>query len=111
MALIGNIYIDAGSSYSNTITVTQPNGAPLDLTGYTVASQMRKSYNSSTAFNLNATIYSASEGKVKLLLSPQQSEDISPGRWLYDLEITSPSGVRTRVVEGIATVSAQITKI
>lgn len=111
MATIGNLFVDAGSSYSNIITVTATNGQPLDLTGYTVASQMRKSYQSSTAFNFNASIYQAESGKVRLQLTPSQSEVIPAGRWLYDVEITSPTGNKLRVVEGIVTVTPQITQI
>lgn len=111
MATIANIFIDQGSNYSNIVTVDAASGAAIDLTGYTVASQMRKSYGSSTAYNLNASIYSALAGKLRIQLSATQSEAIPPGRYLYDVEITSPAGVRTRVVEGVATVTPQITQI
>jgi len=111
MATVSNLFVDAGANYSNIITVAASNGQPLDLTGYTVASQMRKSYQSSTAYNFTASIYNAATGKVRLQLSDTQSAAIPAGRWLYDVEITSPSGTKTRVVEGIVTVSPQITQI
>ena len=111
MATISNLYVDAGSTYSNIITVSASNGQPLDLTGYTVASQMRKSYASSTSYNFTSSIYNAAQGKVRLQLTNLQSEAIPAGRWLYDVEIKSPSGTVTRVVEGIVTVNPQITQI
>lgn len=111
MATIANIFIDQGANYSNIITVSGTNGSALDLTGYTVASQMRKSYSSSTAHNLNAAVYNAASGQVRMTLTAAQSEAIPPGRYLYDLEITSGSGAKTRVVEGVATVTPQITQI
>ena len=111
MATVSNLFVDAGANYSNIITVAASNGQPLDLTGYTVASQMRKSYQSSTAYNFTASVYNAATGKVRLQLSATQSSAIPAGRWLYDVEITSPSGTKTRVVEGIVTVSPQITQI
>jgi hypothetical protein len=111
MATVSNLFVDAGANYSNIITVAASNGQPLDLTGYTVASQMRKSYQSSTAYNFTASVYNAATGKVRLQLSDTQSAAIPAGRWLYDVEITSPSGTKTRVVEGIVTVSPQITQI
>jgi len=111
MATISNLYVDAGSTYSNMITVAASNGQALDLTGYTVASQMRKSYQSSTAYTFNASIFNPIRGKIRLELTDEQSESIPPGRWLYDVEIESPTGQRTRVVEGVVTVNPQITKI
>jgi len=111
MATVSNLFVDAGANYSNIITVAASNGQALDLTGYTVASQMRKSYQSSTAYNFSASVYQAATGKVRLQLTDTQSAAIPAGRWLYDVEITSPSGTKTRVVEGIVTVSPQITQI
>lgn len=111
MATVSNLFVDAGASYSNIISVAATNGQPLNLTGYSVASQMRKSYQSSTAYNFTASVFNAEQGKVRLQLTPQQSEVIPAGRWLYDVEITSPSGSKTRVVEGIVTVNPQITQI
>jgi hypothetical protein len=111
MATISNLYVDGGSTYSNIITVSASNGQPLNLTNYTVASQMRKSYQSSVAYAFTASIYSAANGKVRLQLTDEQSAAIPAGRWLYDVEITSPSGTTTRVVEGIVTINPQITQI
>lgn len=111
MAIIANLYVDQGSDYSNIITVAGTGGTPVNLAGFTVASQIRKSYSSSTAYSFNATVYDAETGKVRLQLTAAQSEAITPGRYLYDLEITSAGGVKTRVVEGIVVITPQITKI
>lgn len=111
MATISNLFVDAGSDYSNIITVSASNGMALDLSNYTVKSQMRKSYSSTVAYAFTASIYNATTGKVRLQLTAAQSEAIPPGRWLYDVEITSASGTKTRVVEGIVTVTPQITQI
>lgn len=110
MANISNLYVDAGSTYSNIITITGSNGAPLNLTGYTVASQIRKSYQSSTAYAFTASVYDAAAGKIRLQLTAGTSESIPAGRWLYDVEITS-GATKTRVVEGILTITPQITQI
>jgi hypothetical protein len=111
MATVANIFIDQGADYSNIITVGSSSGAPLNLTGYTVASQIRKSYSSSIAYNFTASIFSASEGRVRVQLTASASGAIPPGRYLYDVEITSSSGTKTRVVEGIVTVNPEITQI
>ena len=111
MATVANIFIDQGSDYSNIITVAATNGQALDLSGYTVASQIRKSYTSTTAYPFTASVYNAAQGKVRITLTAAQSELIPPGRYLYDLEITSSAGAKRRVIEGIVTVTPQITKV
>lgn len=111
MASITNLFVDQGSDYSNIITVESANGVGLDLTEYTVKSQMRKSYTSSTAYDFTAVVSSAVDGQITLSLSSADSEEIPPGRYLYDVEITSPINKKTRVVEGIATITPQITQV
>ena len=112
MAQISNLFVDAGSTYSSIITVFGSNSQPLDLSSYTVASQMRKSYQSSTAYAFTTSVYSASAGQIRLQLTDEQSEAIPAGRYLYDVEIeNTTTGARKRVVEGIVTVTPQITKV
>ena len=111
MASISNLYIDAGSTFSAIISVSGSSGTPLNLTGYTVASQIRKSYGSITVYAFTSTIYDAVTGKVRLVLSSTISSSIKPGRYLYDIEVTSPSNEKLRVVEGLVIITPEITKI
>ena len=63
MAVISNIFIDAGTDFSTTVTVTDSTGSAVNLTGYShAAAQIRKTYESSSAtvaftitFNSDAT--------------------------------------------------------
>jgi hypothetical protein len=113
MATISNLYIDAGSLFSVIVSVKDSNQNPMNLTGFTVASQIRKSYGSTTAYNFNASVYDALSGKIKLQLSSEQSSAIKPGRYLYDIEVSSVAtpGQKTRVVEGLVIITPEITKI
>jgi hypothetical protein len=111
VATVTNLYVDQGSYYRTHITVSNTDGTPLDLSGYTAASQMRKSYQSSTAYNFTTSISNPSEGRVRIELSSEQSRLIPAGKYLYDLEITATSGEKSRVVEGMVIISPEITKI
>ena len=48
MAIIANLYIDQGTDFSITVDCTDVSGEVLNLTGYTAAAQIRKTYSSST---------------------------------------------------------------
>ena len=48
MAIIQNLTIDQGTTWSIIINVTDASGDIKDLTNYTVRSQMRKSYYTNT---------------------------------------------------------------
>jgi hypothetical protein len=110
MAAITNFYIDTGSTFGAVITVKGSDGLPLNLTGYTTASYIRKSYASSTYIDFNATIFSTAGGQVRVSLTDEQSTGIKPGRYMYDIEIENSIGERLRVSEGIIIFTPQITK-
>lgn len=110
MAIKANLVIDQGASFSADIDLVDSNDEIYDLTGYTVASQMRKNYTSSAAVTFVCSTYGAN-GKIFLTLTSDTTSNIEPGRYLYDVEITSPGGVKTRVVEGVVTVTPGITRI
>jgi hypothetical protein len=110
MAIKANLVVDQGTSFSATIDLTDASGVVFNLTGYTVAAQMRKNYASSTAVNFTSS-HTGVNGKINLTLLPNTTNALSPGRYLYDVEITSSGGAVTRVVEGIVTVTPGITRI
>ena len=110
MAIKANLVVDQGSSFSATIDVTNADGTVFNLTGYTVAAQMRKNYTSSVAVTFSST-HSNTGGAITLSLLPATTSTIEPGRYLYDVEIRSAGGSITRVVEGMVTVTPGMTRI
>lgn len=110
MAVYSNLTVDQGSDVTFTIDVTDTNGDILNLTGYSAAGQIRKSFSSSTAVDFTATITNATRGEVTLQLSNTQTNAMKAGRYLYDVEITSSGGAKTRVLEGQLEVMAGVTQ-
>ena len=110
MAGFAEIQIEQGASFSTTITVNDSTGAYTNLTNYTAAAQLRKSYYSSTANNFTVTVSNAANGELTLVLSSANTANLTPGRMVYDLLITSPTSIKTRVVEGIATILPSVTR-
>jgi hypothetical protein len=83
----------------------------MNLTGYTVKSQFRKSYQSSSATSFTASVYDATAGKIRLQLNPTDTSSVQAGRYLYDIELTSSSGDKSRALEGLVILTPEITKI
>lgn len=110
MATVSNLYLDQGSDFSVIVTLKNQNGTPINLTGYTIASQFRKSYQSSSSTNFTTSIYNAAEGKVRLQLTAAASSAIAAGRYLYDVEITAGNGEKKRALEGIIVITPEITR-
>ena len=110
MAIISNLTIDQGSTFSASIDITDTEDNVLVLTGYTVAGQIRKTYDSSTAVSFSASVSNASTGEVTISLTPAQTNALVAGRYVYDVEITSAGGTVTRVIEGQLEVTPGVTQ-
>lgn len=112
MGAKANIIIDQGADYSTVLTVTNDDGTATNLDGYTAAGEMRKHYTSSgiTATFVISFSNDRSDGLITISLPRSTTTNIPAGRYVYDVEITSAGDKRTRLVEGIATVTPQVTQ-
>lgn len=109
MAIKANIVIDQGVDYSTNVTLTDEEENVIDLTGYTANSQIRKTFTSSNAVTFSTSITPAL-GVVTLSLTANQTASIVAGRYVYDVFLTNGSGVKSRIVEGIVTVTPRVTQ-
>ena len=111
MATISNLFIDQDADFTTTVTVNDSNGSALDLTGYTALAMIRKTYQSSTATTFTSAFVSPrTTGQITISLTDVQTAALEDGRYVYDLVITDSSGIKTRVVEGIATVRPSVSR-
>ena len=109
MATKANLVIDQGADFSTVISIADLNDQAIDLSNYTGAAQIRKHYTSSNSVNFSVNVDGVT-GEVTLALTAVQTEAMQGGRYVYDLEIISPTGVKSRIVEGISTVTPGVTR-
>lgn len=111
MADFVEIDIEAGANFGLEITFQNDNGSAINLTNYTISSQLRKSYYSSSAVNFTITVSTPLDGLAEIDLSANTTANISPGRYVFDvLLVENTSQFTTRAIEGIATVLPRVTK-
>lgn len=108
MAIKANLLIDQGTTFSTRLSITDSNGQNINLTGFSAAAQMRKHYTSSNAVNFMTSL--TNTGFVTLGLSADTTANLAPGRYVYDVELTDSQGRISRIVEGIVTVSPNVTR-
>ena len=103
-----NISIPQGSDFSETFVSTESNGTTSNLAGYSGSAKMKKhpGATTSTSFTVNIT---AATGEVAIALTSGTTTSLEPGRYYYDVKLTSGSGAVSRLVEGMAFVRAGIT--
>lgn len=108
MAAKIHIVIDQGTTFKTAFVIHDSLDEPINFTGYTANSQMRKSYSSSTSHAFGVAL--ASNGQVALSMSANTTSNIVAGRYVYDVEVEDTTGARSRIVEGIVTVTPQVTR-
>jgi hypothetical protein len=101
-----------GETFSRTVTWSV-NGAPVDLTGYTAAMQVRASYSSATAIisltNGSGITLGGAAGTIQLNISAVTTAALTAGTYVYDLELTY-AGTVTRLLEGQFVVTPEVTQ-
>lgn len=123
-----NFTIEQGATVDFEVSYKDANLEPVDLTGYQARMQLRPKPTSTdvyitlssslepcgTGLNLSGShgLNPPTSGTIGVYISAQSSSQLDFARAYYDLEIASGSGncaVVTRVIEGIAVLSKNIT--
>lgn len=112
MAAKYDLYIDQGATFNRDFIYKDSDGNVQDLTDYTAQMQIRRSPGSSgdPLLDVNPTVTGA-EGKVTLTLTDEQTQGLpAPFEGYYDIEIESPGGAVTRLVQGRVLVDPNVTR-
>lgn len=107
--------VEQGATFKWYITINDPDAptTPLDLTDYTVRSQARLKYESTTpAFTFTCIILDqvTNTGKVLLYLTDEATAVVAKGNYVYDVELESSGGEVVRLYQGRIAVSPEATR-
>jgi hypothetical protein len=122
--LRGNIHdliVDQGSTVHQVFTIKTSARRAIPIVNYEARMQVREYDVASRDPSLSVIAsYSTVDdtylsvdgqtGSVSLLIPPSVTELYSPGSYVYDLEIESPEGETTRIIQGRFIVRAEVTK-
>ena len=109
-----DITIEQGATFSQLVTYKE-SGVAVNLTGYTARMQVRSTLESATTVVELTTANSritlgGSAGTITLTISATDTAALTAGRGVYDLELVSGSGIVTRLLQGVATISRNVTR-
>ena len=115
---VSNLSLTTDSDFSQIFTLENAEtNSPTDLSGFTIASSIRKHPAAKKGEGFEATIINATGGKIRLGMSGVKSRQLADngffrnGRYVYDVVITDSSSERTKVLEGSVLVNIGVTKI
>ena len=109
-----DILIEQGATFSQLVTYKE-SGVPVSLVGYTARMQVRSTLESATTVveltTANGRIaLGGSAGTITLTISATDTAALTAGRGVYDLELVSGSGIVTRLLQGVCTISRNVTR-
>jgi hypothetical protein len=111
MSAYTDLTIDQGASFELTFDLVGDDGYPINITGYVFSGQIRKTYYSTNpTANIIVTILNSAAGNTLLSISSSNTANIVAGRYVYDIKMKDTANVTSRVVEGIVTVTPQVTR-
>jgi len=117
MAQYEELTIDQGTDVAVELRLANTDGSAKNLAGFSGAAQMRRTISTSdsdaVAFAVSVTD-PTTDGSLLLTLTNIQTDALTPGRYLYDVEISHQDSdsntIIERVLEGIITVTPSVTR-
>ena len=97
---VRNLTFNARENFREDLELTSASGGPVNLSGYSAVSHIRKHTDSGLSAVMAVGITSAADGKLSLSLTDAQTSIMKPGRHVYDVLLTKPSGGKLIAVEG-----------
>ena len=108
------LFLEQGASFNTTITLDDVYGNNYNLQNFEASSQIKRSYYSSNATAEFSTLVNGQLGQIVLSLTSQETSNISPGRYLYDVliyDVTDTANNTIRILEGVINVTPGVTKV
>jgi len=97
---VRNLVINTGSTFSETLELTQTGGNPVNLTGFGASCYMRKSPESSSYVGFGVSFVNRANGVIKISMASTITSTLKSGRYVYDLMLIRPNSTKTIGVEG-----------
>ena len=109
-----NINVDAGTDFTQQFTITGPDLAPVDITGYKFYANLAKHPTAVDAFvSTSGTpvyaytpfvtrVISGTDGTYSISLPSASSSKLEEGKYVYNIIMEDLSGDKTSVISGLA---------
>jgi len=92
--------IQRASDHSVSVTLKDSGGSAVNLSGYTLASQVWNTDRTTKAADATCTVTSASGGAFDWKVTDTQTTTFTSDEYKYDLLVTDPTGLKEYWIEG-----------
>lgn len=109
MAANRDISIYRGDTYIHEIRINNSSNTPIDINNRSYDAQIRKTVSSDVLISFTSTITDAANGVLQISLTANQTSNIKPGIYIYDLQEINNENVLT-LLRGNVNVTGDITR-
>jgi hypothetical protein len=108
-AIVRNLVLEQGTTFNYVINANTASYSNINLTGYSGESEFRRWFTSINVYSFDVVI-NASAGTISLQMNANNTTNVYPGQYLYDIKLTDPNGNVYRFMEGLLFVSPEISQ-
>ena len=110
MAVYEELTVDQGATFRYQVVLRETSDeSEFDLTGYTAAAHMKRSHRAASITETFTCVVDSPRGVITISLTDEQTAAIKPGRYVFDIVLSSPTGTVDRVTEGIVDITPAVT--
>tara|TARA_B100001094_G_scaffold256565_1_gene255806 strand:+ start:25383 stop:25721 length:339 start_codon:yes stop_codon:yes gene_type:complete len=108
---VSNIVIEQGFDFDTSFQLEDTrSNAFLNLAGAGTTAMLRKHPSSSKSTSFGSTVTSPENGIITITMTAATTVNLKPGRYVYDVKLTTLGGNEYKAVEGAALVRAGVTR-
>lgn len=112
MTTRANLYVDQGIDFLISLELETDDGEEFPISDQQFFCQIRKMYSEKVQFEAELqVIVNGVTNELDLFISPEDTKNVKPGKYQYDLIMKKPNGNTTKILEGLMFILPTVTKI
>ena len=108
MTTQANLYVDQGTDFAINVDISI-NNEDITLSDKTFFCSFAKLYSSAASANASVTPLVGNNSILEFSVDGPTTENLEPGKYVYDVIMISPSGIKTKILDGLITIIPTIT--
>lgn len=105
-----NLYVDKNSDFQAPLSFFDDDG-PIDMSLYSFYAQIRKIYSTAIVADFKFHLVDLVAGEVEFYLTSDDTKNLKPGKYQYDVLIQDNNGEVIKVLEGFVFINETVTEI
>lgn len=112
MTTRANLYVDQGMDFLVALELEADDGTEFLITDQQFFCQVRRLYSTTVLFEAELeVVVNGVTNELNLFIKPEDTKDIKPGKYQYDLIMVKFGGDRIKILEGLLFILPTVTQI